>query len=60
MLQDVQASEGQVVVLECRVRGRLPLQVQWFREGQEIQDSPDFRILQKSKRNSESNLKGIQ
>uniref|UniRef100_A0A671LMD9 Palladin n=1 Tax=Sinocyclocheilus anshuiensis TaxID=1608454 RepID=A0A671LMD9_9TELE len=47
MLQDAQASEGQVVVLECRVRGSLPLQVQWFREGQEIQDSPDFRILQK-------------
>uniref|UniRef100_A0A8C1W402 Palladin, cytoskeletal associated protein n=1 Tax=Cyprinus carpio TaxID=7962 RepID=A0A8C1W402_CYPCA len=47
MLQDTQASEGQVVVLECRVRGSLPLQVQWFREGQEIQDSPDFRILQK-------------
>uniref|UniRef100_A0A671LKQ2 Palladin n=1 Tax=Sinocyclocheilus anshuiensis TaxID=1608454 RepID=A0A671LKQ2_9TELE len=44
---DAQASEGQVVVLECRVRGSLPLQVQWFREGQEIQDSPDFRILQK-------------
>ncbi|KAA0708686.1 Palladin [Triplophysa tibetana] len=49
-LQDAQASEGQVVVLECRVRGSLPLQVQWFREGQEIQDSPDFRILQKKPR----------
>ncbi|XDV42069.1 hypothetical protein PO909_010814 [Leuciscus waleckii] len=47
MLQDAQASEGQVVVLECRVRGSLPLRVQWFREGREIQDSPDFRILQK-------------
>uniref|UniRef100_A0A8C1WDX8 Palladin n=1 Tax=Cyprinus carpio TaxID=7962 RepID=A0A8C1WDX8_CYPCA len=47
MLQDAQASEGQVVVLECRVRGSLPLRVQWFREGQEIQESPDFRILQK-------------
>ncbi|XP_057208734.1 palladin isoform X2 [Triplophysa rosa] len=49
-LQDAQASEGQVVVLECRVRGSLPLQVQWFREGREIKDSPDFRILQKKPR----------
>ncbi|ROL50997.1 Palladin [Anabarilius grahami] len=52
MLQDAQASEGQVVVLECRVKGSLPLQVQWFREGQEIQDSPDFRILQKKPRSA--------
>lgn len=48
LLQDVQASEGQVVVLECRVRGSPPLQVRWFRQGEEILDSPDFRILQKS------------
>uniref|UniRef100_A0A3B5LKF0 Palladin, cytoskeletal associated protein n=1 Tax=Xiphophorus couchianus TaxID=32473 RepID=A0A3B5LKF0_9TELE len=47
LLQDVQASEGQVVVLECRVRGSPPLQVQWYRQGNEILDSPDFRILQK-------------
>ncbi|XP_067273011.1 palladin isoform X3 [Pseudorasbora parva] len=52
MLQDAQASEGQVVVLECRVRGSLPLRVQWFREGQEIKDSPDFRILQKKPRSA--------
>ncbi|XP_056336560.1 palladin isoform X2 [Danio aesculapii] len=52
VLQDAQASEGQVVVLECRVRGSLPLRVQWFREGQEIQDSPDFRILQKKPRSA--------
>uniref|UniRef100_A0A672QLB8 Palladin, cytoskeletal associated protein n=1 Tax=Sinocyclocheilus grahami TaxID=75366 RepID=A0A672QLB8_SINGR len=52
MLQDAQASEGQVVVLECRVRGSLPLCVQWFREGQEIQDSPDFRMLQKKPRSA--------
>uniref|UniRef100_A0A671NUA8 Palladin n=1 Tax=Sinocyclocheilus anshuiensis TaxID=1608454 RepID=A0A671NUA8_9TELE len=50
--RDVQASEGQVVVLECRVRGSLPLRVQWFREGQEIQDSPDFRMLQKKPRSA--------
>uniref|UniRef100_A0A3P8Q7Y3 Palladin n=1 Tax=Astatotilapia calliptera TaxID=8154 RepID=A0A3P8Q7Y3_ASTCA len=47
LLQDAQASEGQVVVLECRVRGSPPLQVRWYRQGNEIQDSPDFRILQK-------------
>ncbi|KAK2491481.1 hypothetical protein MC885_009407, partial [Smutsia gigantea] len=46
-LQDIATSEGQVVVLECRVRGAPPLQVKWFRQGSEIQDSPDFRILQK-------------
>uniref|UniRef100_A0A6Q2YGE1 Palladin n=1 Tax=Esox lucius TaxID=8010 RepID=A0A6Q2YGE1_ESOLU len=43
-------SEGQVVVLECRVRGCPPPQVTWSRQGQVIQDSPDFRILQKSER----------
>ncbi|KAF4025251.1 hypothetical protein G4228_017273, partial [Cervus hanglu yarkandensis] len=48
-LQNICASEGQVVVLECRVRGTPPLRVCWFRQGSEIQDSPDFRILQKSK-----------
>lgn len=48
LLQDAQASEGQVVVLECRVRGGPPLQVRWYRQGEEILDSPDFRILQKS------------
>lgn len=49
-LQNTAASEGQVVVLECRVRGAPPMQVQWFRQGSEIQDSPDFRILQKSEK----------
>ncbi|TEA23917.1 hypothetical protein DBR06_SOUSAS7310070, partial [Sousa chinensis] len=48
-LQSISASKGQAAVLECRVRGTPPLQVQWFRQGSEIQDSPDFRILQKSK-----------
>ncbi|NWV08839.1 PALLD protein, partial [Ptilonorhynchus violaceus] len=46
-LQSATASEGQVVVLECRVRGHPPIHVKWFRQGIEIQDSPDFRILQK-------------
>uniref|UniRef100_A0A3Q3QSY9 Palladin n=1 Tax=Monopterus albus TaxID=43700 RepID=A0A3Q3QSY9_MONAL len=52
LLQDTQASEGQVVVLECRVRGSPPLQVRWHRQGEEIQDSPDFRILQKKPRSA--------
>ncbi|XP_033621445.1 palladin-like [Fukomys damarensis] len=51
-LQNTTASEGQVVVLECRVRGAPPLHVQWFRQGVEIQDSPDFRILQKKPRST--------
>ncbi|XP_045141998.1 palladin-like [Echinops telfairi] len=51
-LQNTAASEGQVVVLECRVRGARPLQVTWFRQGNEIQDSPDFRILQKKPRST--------
>ncbi|XP_042564846.1 palladin isoform X2 [Clupea harengus] len=52
VLQDAQASEGQVVVLECRVRGSPPLRVQWYRQGEELQDSPDFRILQKKPRSA--------
>ncbi|XP_071342944.1 palladin isoform X3 [Trachinotus anak] len=52
LLQDAQASEGQVVVLECRVRGGPPLQVQWSRQGEEILDSPDFRTLQKKPRSA--------
>ncbi|XP_068174984.1 palladin isoform X2 [Antennarius striatus] len=52
LLQEAQASEGQVVVLECRVRGSPPLQVKWYRQGEEILDSPDFRILQKKPRSA--------
>ncbi|XP_031724120.1 palladin isoform X2 [Anarrhichthys ocellatus] len=52
LLQDAQASEGQVVVLECRVRGSPPLQVRWYRQGEEILDSPDFRILRKKPRSA--------
>ncbi|XP_051875716.1 palladin isoform X2 [Pristis pectinata] len=50
VLQDTTASEGQVVVLECRVKGSPPVKVQWQRQGTEIEDSPDFRILQKKPR----------
>ncbi|KAM7013277.1 palladin isoform 2-T2 [Tautogolabrus adspersus] len=52
LLQDAHASEGQVVVLECRVKGSPPLQVRWYRQGEEILDSPDFRILQKKPRSA--------
>lgn len=48
MLQDISASEGQLVVFECRVKGAPSPKVEWYREGTLIEDSPDFRILQKS------------
>ncbi|XP_051646108.1 palladin isoform X5 [Manacus candei] len=51
-LQNSTATEGRVVVLECRVRGLPPIHVKWFRQGVEIQDSPDFRILQKKPRSA--------
>ncbi|KAL4640928.1 myopalladin isoform X2 [Arapaima gigas] len=46
-LQDVVSFEGQLVVLECRVKGVPSPRVEWYREGTMIDDSPDFRILQK-------------
>ncbi|KAM8738896.1 myopalladin isoform 2-T2 [Acanthopagrus schlegelii] len=49
-LQDLLASEGQLVVLECRVKGVPSPRVDWYREGKIIEDSPDFRILQKKPR----------
>ncbi|XP_015799338.1 myopalladin isoform X2 [Nothobranchius furzeri] len=49
-LQDITASEGQLVVLECRVKGVPSPWVDWYREGNLIEDSPDFRILQKKPR----------
>ncbi|KAK9964886.1 hypothetical protein ABG768_006018 [Culter alburnus] len=50
-LQDVLALESQLVVLECRVKGSPSPKVDWYREGTIIEDSPDFRILQKSMSN---------
>ncbi|NWR86409.1 MYPN protein, partial [Furnarius figulus] len=50
MLQDITASEGQLVVFECRVKGAPSPKVEWYREGTLIEDSPDFRILQKKPR----------
>ncbi|XP_061601940.1 LOW QUALITY PROTEIN: myopalladin [Cololabis saira] len=49
-LQDLSSSEGQLVVLECRVKGVPASHVDWYREGKLIQDSPEFRILQKKPR----------
>ncbi|XP_076878675.1 myotilin isoform X2 [Brachyhypopomus gauderio] len=46
-LHDVSTVKGQLVVLECRVRGTPPLQVSWYREGEQVPDSADFRILRK-------------
>ncbi|XP_041653251.1 myopalladin isoform X2 [Cheilinus undulatus] len=46
-LHDVSTEKGQLVVLECRLRGTPPLQVMWYREEEQILDSDDFRILRK-------------
>uniref|UniRef100_A0A4W5K557 Myotilin n=1 Tax=Hucho hucho TaxID=62062 RepID=A0A4W5K557_9TELE len=46
-LHDVSTVKGQLVVLECRIRGTPPLQVLWYREEEQIVDSADFRILRK-------------
>ncbi|XP_068182601.1 palladin [Antennarius striatus] len=52
-LHDVSTVKGQLVVLECRLRGTPPLQVIWYREDEQVLDSDDFRILRK-KANSAS------
>ncbi|CAH2322045.1 myopalladin [Pelobates cultripes] len=49
-LQDLTSSEGQLVVFESRVKGSPSPKVEWYREGTLIDDSPDFRILQKKPR----------
>ncbi|KAF3708456.1 Myopalladin [Channa argus] len=49
-LQEILASEGQLVVLECRVKGVPSPLVDWYREGKIIVDCPEFRILQKKPR----------
>ncbi|XP_061644831.1 myopalladin isoform X1 [Phyllopteryx taeniolatus] len=49
-LQDLVVSEGQLVVLECRVKGVPSPRVDWYKEAKIIEDSPDFRILQKKPR----------
>ncbi|XP_026135593.1 myotilin [Carassius auratus] len=46
-LHDVSTVKGQLVVLECRIRGTPPLHISWFRENEQIIDSADFRILRK-------------
>ncbi|NXI48985.1 PALLD protein, partial [Chloroceryle aenea] len=47
VLQNIRATKGQLVVLECRVRATPTLQVHWYREYDRIIDSADFRILRK-------------
>uniref|UniRef100_A0A8C8BU23 Ig-like domain-containing protein n=1 Tax=Oncorhynchus tshawytscha TaxID=74940 RepID=A0A8C8BU23_ONCTS len=42
-----QVAASELVVLECRVKGVPSPKVDWYREGTVIEDSPDFRILQK-------------
>lgn len=49
-LQDVTSIEGQLVVLECRIKGVPFPKIEWYREETLIEDSPDFRILQKKPR----------
>ncbi|XP_034464799.1 myopalladin isoform X4 [Hippoglossus hippoglossus] len=49
-LQDLFVSEGQLVVLECHVKGTPSPRVDWYRECKPIEDSPAFRILQKKPR----------
>ncbi|XP_078087069.1 myotilin-like isoform X2 [Mustelus asterias] len=46
-LQDVISPKSQLVVLECRVQGSSPLNIQWYKEEMLIKDSADFRILRK-------------
>lgn len=48
-LHDISTVKGQLVVLECRIRGTPPLQVLWYRENEQIVDSADIRILRKRK-----------
>uniref|UniRef100_A0A8C7U987 Ig-like domain-containing protein n=1 Tax=Oncorhynchus mykiss TaxID=8022 RepID=A0A8C7U987_ONCMY len=42
-----QVAASELVVLECRVKGVPSPKVDWYREGTVMEDSPDFRILQK-------------
>ncbi|XP_067899100.1 myotilin-like isoform X2 [Heterodontus francisci] len=46
-VQDVTSPKSQLVVLECRVQGSSPLNVQWYKGEMLIKDSADFRILRK-------------
>ena len=48
-LQDLSTTEGECLVLECRVTGDPLPNVIWRREGHVITDSPDFRMLHKGK-----------
>ncbi|XP_019626721.1 PREDICTED: muscle M-line assembly protein unc-89-like [Branchiostoma belcheri] len=45
-LSDISAEEGECVIFECLVLGEPRPHVKWFREGAEIESSPDFTISQ--------------
>ncbi|CAH1249861.1 OBSCN [Branchiostoma lanceolatum] len=45
-LSDITAEEGECVIFECIVLGEPQPHVKWFREGAEIESSPDFTISQ--------------
>ncbi|NWW79974.1 PALLD protein, partial [Climacteris rufus] len=47
-LQNIRATKGQLVVLECRVHAAPAPQVRWYRQFDPIADSADFRVLRKS------------
>uniref|UniRef100_H3AYN1 Ig-like domain-containing protein n=1 Tax=Latimeria chalumnae TaxID=7897 RepID=H3AYN1_LATCH len=50
-LQNIRTTKGQLVVFECRIRATPPLQLFWYRENIQIQDSAEFRILRKRTKN---------
>ena len=44
-LRDLSTTQGECLVLECRVKGVPPPTITWKREGADVEDSPDFRML---------------
>nr|CAB3264639.1 palladin-like [Phallusia mammillata] len=44
-LKDLSTTQGECIVLECRVKGQPPPVITWKREGDVIEDCPDFRLL---------------
>ena len=46
-LHDLSTTQGECLVLECRVSGTPLPDIIWRREGHVITDSPDFRMLHK-------------
>uniref|UniRef100_A0A8D2P3U0 Palladin n=1 Tax=Zosterops lateralis melanops TaxID=1220523 RepID=A0A8D2P3U0_ZOSLA len=52
VIQPISVPSQQKRLFLRMVRGPPPIYVKWFRQGIEIQDSPDFRILQKKPRSA--------